>query len=247
MSREVIEAAVTEFEAAGCKVRLEMGGKHPKVFWTAPGHDERFMICAGSASDFRAVANQRSLARRMLREIGVLGEDAIAIAPAASLTVHAGRASCTSLDLAANFGKAHKDVLRAIDKIRSDIGPEFDRRNFTPITYTDQQGRSYRAFNLSRDGFVMVAMGFTGSDAAAWKARYIDAFNAMEAELLAIAAGSVVQIDPAVASLRGDLEALTDIVLSLPEPARQRRAPWVNPVHAYRAQRAERQARRAAR
>lgn len=244
MTREVIEAAVAEFEAAGCRTRIEMGGKHPKVIWTAPNGDERYLVCAGSASDFRAVANQRSQARRMLKEAGLGADDIPENEPVAALVLRDGKPSCTSLEICSRFGKAHKDVLRSIDKVRADIGLEFDRRNFTPISYTDEKGRTYRAYSLTRDGFVMVAMGFTGRDAAAWKARYIDAFNAMEAELSALLANQRAEADPVVIAMRNDLEALTDIVLSLPAPQRQSSGPWVNPIHIFRQQRAEMRDRR---
>jgi len=36
---------------------------------------------------------------------------------------------------------------------------------------------------MTRDGFTLIVMGFTGKEAMAWKLRYIEAFNAMEAEL----------------------------------------------------------------
>lgn len=242
MTREVIEAAVAEFEAAGCKTRIEMGGKHPKIIWSHGGGDERYLVCAGSSSDVRAVANQRAQARRMLREAGV-AEGEPTLAPRAALVVRGGSARCSSLDIASDFGKAHKDVLRVIDRVRGDIGAEFDQRNFAPISYADEKGRSYRAFSLTRDGFVMVAMGFTGPQAAAWKARYIEAFNAMESELAALQARQLVEADPTLSRLRGDLEALTDIVLSLPAPRPVRRGPWVNPTHVFRQRRAKRRAR----
>ena len=47
----------------------------------------------------------------------------------------------------------------------------------------DQNGESYPAYNLTRDGFTLVAMGFTGSKALGFKVRYIEAFRAMERAL----------------------------------------------------------------
>lgn len=244
MANEVVEAVLAELEAVGIKGRVEIGGKHHCVVWSPPvGADER-TICASTPGDVRAVLNQRAYIRRKLREYGLLGPreaDEPAIGGSASIALRDGKASCTSLDIAKDFDKQHKDVLRAIDRVRSDIGEEFDRRNFAPISYLDEKGRNYRAFSLTRDGFVMVCMGFTGPAAAAWKARYIEAFNAMEAELVRLSTPA--NYDPRVAQIKGDLDALTDLVLSLPAPRLIKRGPWINPVHVYRQRRAERRAR----
>lgn len=241
-----IDIVLAELEAVGIKGRVETGRKHPSVYWTPPGGSEERTICAGSSSDVRAGMNQRAFIRRRLRELGLLGADAgePSSTEAASVVLRDGAASVTSLIIARDFAKAHKDVLRAIDRVRTDIGPEFDQRNFAPISYLDEKGRTYRAYSMSRDGFVMVCMGFTGPAAANWKARYIDAFNAMEAELARLARPA--NEDPRIAQMRGDLDALTDLVLSLPAPARPSRGPWVNPIHIYRQQRAERRERRRA-
>lgn len=246
MANEVIETVLAELAAVGIKGRVEIGGKHHYVEWCPPGGAVEKTVCASTPGDVRAVLNQRAFIRRRLRELGLIGaqEPEPASEGSAAVTLRGGHASCTSLDIAKDFDKQHKDVLRVIDRVRTDIGEEFDRRNFAPISYLDEKGRSYRAFSLSRDGFVMVAMGFTGALAASWKARYIEAFNAMEAELAALSARQRIEADPTVSALRGDLEALTDIVLSLPAPQRPaRRGPWVNPAHVYRQRRVERRAR----
>ncbi|MFQ2027284.1 Rha family transcriptional regulator [Aeromonas veronii] len=89
-----------------------------------------------------------------------------------------GQAVTTSLALANYFNKRHDDVIR---KIRSlDCSLEFVARNFTAISYTDELSRKKPCYQLTRDGFFFVAMGFTGRRAAEFKERYIAAFNAME-------------------------------------------------------------------
>ena len=85
----------------------------------------------------------------------------------------------TSLAVSQHFQRNHKDVLRAIQSI--DCSAEFNKRNFTPITYTDGRGRQKPAYEITRDGFSFLCMGFTGAVAAAWKEKYIAAFNALEA------------------------------------------------------------------
>lgn len=243
MTNDVVKAVLAELEAAGIRGRVEIGGKHPYVLWVTPAGEVQRTICPGSPSDMRSALNQRAFVRRTLRDLGLLAADEPAVTQQAPVVLRDGGAKCTSLDIGRDFGKAHKDVLRVIDRVRSDIGGEFDRRNFAPISYVDEKGRSYRAYNLTRDGFVMVAMGFTGADAAQWKQRYIEAFNAMEAELASIAARQRMPDNAHLSAMRGDLDALTDIVLSLPAPRAAKRGPWVNPAHIYRQRRAERRAR----
>jgi Rha family phage regulatory protein len=89
----------------------------------------------------------------------------------------------TSLDVARNFGKEHKNVLRDIDDIISN-SPEEDRLNFEPIFVPDSYGRQQRAYEITRSGFSVLVMGFNGADALAWKWKYEKAFCAMEQKLI---------------------------------------------------------------
>lgn len=97
------------------------------------------------------------------------------------LAVVNGHATTTSNQIAEHFGKRHDTVLRAIQNL--DCSPEFTARNFAVSEYTDSTGRNLPAYTITRDGFVFLAMGFTGKEAAQWKEAYIEAFNAMEATL----------------------------------------------------------------
>ena len=96
-----------------------------------------------------------------------------------------GRPVTTSLNVSEVFGKQHKDVMRAVRSC--DVPDEFSRRNFAPHTYVDGRGHVQPMFQITRDGFTPLAMGFTGKEAMKFKLAYIDAFNRMEAELLNIA------------------------------------------------------------
>lgn len=87
----------------------------------------------------------------------------------------------TSLDVAQNFGKKHKEVLRSIQNI--ECSQEFGERNFTLTTYLTAQNKALPMYEITRDGFVFLCMGFTGASAAYWKERYINAFNQMEHSL----------------------------------------------------------------
>ena len=100
---------------------------------------------------------------------------------APALTVIGGQPTTSSIDVARHFGKQHKTVLRAIANL--DCSPEFNERNFALVEYVDAKGEQRPAYQLTRDGFMFLAMGFTGKDAARWKEAYIDAFNRMEAAL----------------------------------------------------------------
>ncbi len=87
----------------------------------------------------------------------------------------------TSLAVSKHFGKKHKDVLRAIKEL--DCSHEFARRNFTPCTYQDGNQRPRPMYEITRDGFMFLCMGFTGASASKWKEKYITAFNAMEQKI----------------------------------------------------------------
>ena len=82
--------------------------------------------------------------------------------------------------VAKKFGKAHRDVMRAIRNLTMDCPKEFTVRNFTQSKFKNAKGREFDCFNMTRDGFSLLAMGFTGKDAITWKISFIDAFNAME-------------------------------------------------------------------
>jgi Rha family phage regulatory protein len=89
-----------------------------------------------------------------------------------------GQIKTTSLKIAEHFNKQHKDVLRKIQNL--DCSPEFNERNFTQVEYIDTKGEKQPAYEITRDGFVFLAMGFTGNQAAQWKEAYINAFNHLE-------------------------------------------------------------------
>lgn len=94
-------------------------------------------------------------------------------------------AMTTSQNIAEVFGKRHDNVLRAIDNLVKDLPSEWGVLNFEEGVEADQQnGQEYRYFNITRDGFVMLVMGFTGKKATEFKLAYIEAFNAMEKKLM---------------------------------------------------------------
>ncbi len=98
-----------------------------------------------------------------------------------TLTVQDGKVTASSRDIARKFGKQHRDVIRAIDLL--DCSQEFKVRNFAQLKFI-YRGQEFPYYEMTRDGFSFLCMGFTGKKAAIWKEAYIAAFNAMEAELL---------------------------------------------------------------
>ncbi|EMW3203568.1 Rha family transcriptional regulator [Escherichia coli] len=97
------------------------------------------------------------------------------------VTIENGRAITTSVAIADFFRKMHKDVLRKIETL--ECSEDFNERNFTPVTYTDAKGEKRPMYQITKNGFVFLVMGFTGKKAAAFKEAYIAEFDRMEAEL----------------------------------------------------------------
>lgn len=91
------------------------------------------------------------------------------------------RAAVTSLDIAETFGKDHFHVLRDIDKIG--CSEEFRQSNFGLSSYVSTQNKELPMYIITRDGFTLLVMGYTGELAMKFKEAYIKQFNAMEAAL----------------------------------------------------------------
>lgn len=97
------------------------------------------------------------------------------------VSIHNGKAVTTTQDVADYFRKLHKDVLKKVSTL--ECSPEFNERNFAPVEYIDAKGEKRPMYEMTKDGFVFLVMGFTGKKAAAFKEAYIAEFNRMEAEL----------------------------------------------------------------
>lgn len=97
-----------------------------------------------------------------------------------------GSVFASSRDVAEFFEKRHDHVLRDIDALVSnapEAGPNFGETVSERKNPSGGAPIKSRCFNITRDGFTLLAMGFTGAKALQWKLRYIEAFNAMEAQL----------------------------------------------------------------
>lgn len=88
---------------------------------------------------------------------------------------------CNSLQVAKKFHKRHDNVLRSIEGL---LKNKETKSMFVSSNYTEvQNGQIYRMYYMNRDGFSLLAMGFTGKKALEWKLKYIQAFNQMEQQL----------------------------------------------------------------
>lgn len=103
-----------------------------------------------------------------------------------AITIIDGVPTTLSTDLARHFGKRHDDILRSIRNLLPQLDTDH-ARNFAEMVIEVEIGsgatRKDPAYRLTRDGFTLLAMGFTGKKALAFKLAYIDAFNRMEAAL----------------------------------------------------------------
>jgi len=88
----------------------------------------------------------------------------------------------TSKIIADHFGKAHPHVIRAIENMECE--EKFKGANFGRCEFTNERGVKYKGYTLTRDGFSILCMGFTGKKAMKWKVAFLKAFNAMEQTLL---------------------------------------------------------------
>ena len=114
------------------------------------------------------------------------------------LSTQNGEPVASSREVAKRFGKNHRDVLRAIEDILEGVRKiaqtpkDITAQNcavtqmFFKSEYTHPQNhQKYPMYLMNRDGFSLLAVGFTGKEAGQWKLKYISAFNAMEKQLAA--------------------------------------------------------------
>lgn len=97
------------------------------------------------------------------------------------LSTQNGEPVASSRQIAENFGKEHRNVMRDVDSLKKDV-LNFEQMFFETET-PDSYGRPQRTYLMNRDGFSLLVMGFTGKAALEWKLKYIQAFNEMEKKL----------------------------------------------------------------
>lgn len=97
-----------------------------------------------------------------------------------------GQLVVTSRQIGEDFEKEHSKVNRDIENLIEGIAKNGDTYNhlFIESQYQHEQNKqTYREYLLTRDGFSLLVMGFTGAKALEWKLKYIEAFNKMEQTL----------------------------------------------------------------
>lgn len=96
------------------------------------------------------------------------------------VTINNGRAITTSVAIAEFFGKQHHHVVQKIESL--ECSEQFLTSNFSRVKF-EHRGNSYNAYQITKNGFVFLVMGFTGKKAATFKEAYIAEFDRMENEL----------------------------------------------------------------
>ncbi|MCT3192682.1 phage regulatory protein/antirepressor Ant [Lacticaseibacillus rhamnosus] len=100
------------------------------------------------------------------------------------IIMHDRQAVTTSLKVAESFGKNHRDVLAAIrDLMSSAENYAVLKKYFIDGSYTASNGKTNPMYYMNRDGFTLLAVGFTGKRALQFKIQYIQAFNSMETQI----------------------------------------------------------------
>lgn len=120
----------------------------------------------------------------------------------------------TSLSIAENFKKEHRNVLRDIEGL---LKNEQTQNLFYEGIYEHPQNKQkYRMYYMNRDGFTLLAMGFTGNEALQFKLKYIEAFNKMEKQIskpinnLELALQAALQHEQDIKTLKNDVGQLKE-------------------------------------
>ena len=109
------------------------------------------------------------------------------------LSTQNGEPVASSRQIAESFGKEHKHVLTAIRQI---LVAENSATKFFHETAFEYRGQKFPEYLMNRDGFTLLAMGFTGKAALEWKLKYIAAFNEMEKKLSTRATSQLQDLSP---------------------------------------------------
>ena len=97
------------------------------------------------------------------------------------LSTQNGEPVVSSRQIAESFGKEHKHVLDAVKNL---VAENSAAKSMFHLSSFENRGKKYPMYLMNRDGFSLLAMGFTGKEAVQWKLKYIAAFNAMEKQLV---------------------------------------------------------------
>lgn len=91
------------------------------------------------------------------------------------------QAVTSSLNVAENFEKEHRVVLKAIDDLKEGLAQKYADLFWEDIYIHPQNKQPYRVVYMNRDGFTLAVLGFNNTKRVLeFKLKYIDAFNQME-------------------------------------------------------------------
>lgn len=100
------------------------------------------------------------------------------------VVINNGQLVVSSRKVAEDFEKRHDHLMRDIESIKVNLTPQNWGMLFIESEYKNDNNRAFKEYLLTRDGFSLLVMGFTGKEALEWKLKYIDAFNRMEKMLV---------------------------------------------------------------
>ncbi len=114
------------------------------------------------------------------------------------ISITTGKATVNTKQVADHFRLkgGHRYVMsqvRSIIESSKDEGDDFGVQNYLRSSYRSLQNKELECYEMTRDGFAILAMGFTGPEAMKWKKAYIKAFNEMEEMLISVKEHSVMQ------------------------------------------------------
>ncbi len=129
----------------------------------------------------------------------------------------------SSREVAENFEKRHDHVLRDLDDLQKGVTQNWGDLFYETTYIHEQNKQEYREVLMNRDGFTLLAMGFTGQKALAWKLKYIAAFNKMEEALksqaqqidskfLYMLAGQLEEKEKQIAEQKKEIEHKTEVI-----------------------------------
>ena len=90
-----------------------------------------------------------------------------------------GQLVVSSRQVAENFEKRHDNVIQTITELIDQMGTPENSGLFIKSEYIASNGKRNPEYLMTRDGFSLLVMGFTGNRALEWKLKYIEAFNHM--------------------------------------------------------------------
>ena len=93
--------------------------------------------------------------------------------------INNGQAVTSTLQVAEYFGKKHQHVMEKVRALLAEIPSDWGVSNFRQSSYFNLQGKEQPCYEMTKDGFTLLAMGFTGKKAMEFKIDYINAFNQM--------------------------------------------------------------------